>query len=129
MRVLVVEDDHDLSEMYALALKAAGHHVVVAGTAQTALDVLENKPINVIVLDILLPKHNGLNILHELRTYDDWRILPVIILSSLSAEDIGIKQTHLRELGVTQYLLKSQTKPHQLVQAVAGAGERRNAHV
>lgn len=129
MHVLIVEDDQDLSEMYALALRAAGYRVTVAGNAQDALDVLENKHIGLIVLDILLPRHNGLNVLHELRTYDDWRLLPVIILSSLSAEDIHVTTAHLQQLGVAEYLLKSRTKPQELVSAVARASRHRSAHV
>lgn len=119
MKVLLVEDDYDLIDMYDTALSAAGYSVATVGNAQEALDYLENKKVDVVVLDLLLPGHNGLDVLHELRTYEDWRKLPVIILSNLNCEDVGISAEHLRELGVAKYLIKSQTKPHVLVQAIA----------
>lgn len=129
MKVLLVEDDYDLSDMYVAALTASGHKVSVVHNAQAALDFLENNKVNLLVLDLLLPGHNGLNVLHELRTYDDWRLLPVIILSNLNREETGISVAHLHELGVTSYLVKSQTKPHMLVQAVAKISEPNRANL
>lgn len=114
MKILLVEDSPDLAEMYQLALSQAGHEVINVPLAQQALDALDRTPFDLMILDILLPTHNGLNILHELRTYDDWRKLPVIVLSNLSLEEIGLSQELLTELGVVNYLSKSQIKPHQL---------------
>lgn len=129
MKLLIVEDDNDLSDMYAAALTSVGHKVAIAHNAQAALDFLENNKVGLLLLDLLLPGHNGMNVLHELRTYNDWRILPVIILSNLSREDTGISAKHLQELGVTSYLVKSQTKPHELVHAVAKASEINRANI
>lgn len=119
MKVLLVEDDFDLGEMYGLALKQAGHGVYWARGAQEALDVLDQQNIEAIVLDVLLPRHNGLNILHELRSYQDWRGIPVVVLSSLAPAEIGAGPKHFKSLGISKYLVKSETKPELLCQELA----------
>lgn len=119
MRVLLVEDDFDLGEMYGLALKKAGHGVFWVRSAQEALDVLDKEAIKVIVLDMMLPINNGINVLHELRSYEDWRHIPVFILSSLKPDEIGATAKHLKSLGVYKYLVKSETKPEVLCQELA----------
>ena len=119
MKVLLVEDDWDLGEMYSLQLKRSGHSVEWARDGQAALDLLDGQPADIIVLDILLPGSNGLNVLYELRSYDDWHELPVIILSNVPAADIGMTPKKLAELGVKAYLVKARTKPLQLVDTLA----------
>lgn len=118
MRVLLVEDDFDLGEMYGLALKKAGHGVFWVRSAQEALDALDKEQVEVIVLDMMLPVNNGLNVLHELRSYEDWRQIPVVILSSLKPDEIGATAKHLKSLGVYKYLVKSETKPEALCEEI-----------
>ncbi len=126
-RVLLVEDDQDLVELYRLQLEQGDCQVSLAGYAQAALDELDNKPIDVIVLDILLPQVNGLSIVHQLRSYEDWHQIPVIILSNLSPRDLGITPGLLSRLGVRAYLEKSSTNAQTLVAAVREAhGELQN---
>jgi len=118
MRVLIVEDDKDLNQMYKLALAKAGHSVSTAFSAQTALDKLESSSFEAVVLDILLPHHNGLSVLHELRSYEDWQAIPVVVLSNLNPLDIGLKPGRFAQLGIKNFLVKSRHKPGDLVAAV-----------
>lgn len=122
MTILLVEDDKDLAEMYRLQLSHGGHKVIVALTAQGALDALDGNTVDLILLDVMLPGHNGLSVLHELRSYEDLRQLPIVILSSLSVKELGISPQALRDLGVQEYLNKARTKPPQLLAAVAQYG-------
>jgi DNA-binding response OmpR family regulator len=121
MRILLVEDDKDLADMYKMQLAFGGHKVRVAADAQAALDVLDNHPVDIIVLDIMLPTHNGLSVLYELRSYSDWKKLPVVVLSNLAAEEIGVSRQALRSLGIKHYLNKTHTKAAQLLEAVESA--------
>ncbi len=118
MKVLLIEDDPELSEMYRLALSQAEIDVHLEGHAQAGLDALEAHTFDALILDILLPEHNGLSVLHELRTYHDWAKLPVIILSNLRPYETGFKQRDYAQFGIAAYLIKSETKPHQLVAAL-----------
>src|SRR5438132_501341 len=121
MMVLLVEDDKDLTEMYTLQLRYGGHSVQAAATAQQALDILNDKTIDVILLDLMLPNHNGIIILYELRSYEDWQKIPVIILSNTSARELGISGSALKTLGIRNYLDKAHTKPDQLLEAIEAA--------
>ncbi|HLB40890.1 MAG TPA: response regulator [Candidatus Babeliales bacterium] len=121
MKVLLVEDDKDLAEMYSLQLRHGKHQVRVAGDAQSALDVLDKFAAEIIVLDIMLPGHNGLSILYELRSYSDWRKIPVIVLSNISIEELGISRGGMQALGIKQYLDKTHTRAKQLLDALAAA--------
>jgi DNA-binding response OmpR family regulator len=116
MNILLVEDDFDLGEMYGLQLKKAGHRVTWVRDAQSALDYLDDNSVEIVLLDILLPANNGLNVLYELRSYPDWRKIPVFILSSIAAVELGASPEMLKKLGVRKYLVKSETKPEQLCQ-------------
>lgn len=119
--ILFIEDDLDVSAMYTAQLVHERHAVTLAGDAQNALDLLDEHRFDLIILDLLLPGSNGLAVLHELRSYEDWRRLPVIILSNLAPEDLEVSQDYLRELGVSEYLVKLETTPGQLAVAVRAA--------
>ncbi len=123
MTILLVEDDEDLAEMYQLQLRHGGHRIKMATDAQAALDVLDALAVDLIVLDILLPVHNGLSVLYELRSYPDWRQIPVIILTSVASGEVKLTAVGLAKLGVAQYLDKAHTKPHQLLAAVEAIGQ------
>lgn len=117
-RVLLIEDDPDLAEMYGLQLRGVGYELRTVDSAQKALDALDRQAAELIILDMLLPGTNGLAILHELRSYSDWREIPVIILSNVAAAEVGVKRTILKQLGVSAYLEKSKIKSQDLQVAV-----------
>src|SRR5687767_15473271 len=107
MNLLLVEDDKDLAEMYSLQLRYGKHQVHLATDAQAALDVLDKHQVDMIILDIMLPGQNGLSVLYELRSYSDWKKIPVLILSNLSPQELGLTSRGLEALGVRQYLDKT----------------------
>lgn len=118
MNILLVEDDRDVSTMYGTQLEREKHGVAYARSAQEALDVLEEDNFDILVLDILLPGSNGIAILQELQGYEDWRTIPVIVLSNVTKDDLAVDTRHLQDLGVQEYLIKMQTTPDDLVSAV-----------
>lgn len=119
MRVLFVEDDIDVGTMYATQLILEERDVVHVRTAQEALDALDEDDFDLIVLDMLLPGSNGIAVLQELRSYRDWRTIPVVILSNVTPDDLEVTNTHLKELGVSQYLIKMDTTPQDLAATVS----------
>lgn len=118
MKLLLVEDEHELAEMYTLQLQRLGHQVVWADSAQMALDKLDDAKADAIVLDMLMPNNNGLSVLYELRSYHDWRKIPVVILSNVRFEELGVPPETLQKLGVHNYLIKSKTKAADLAAAL-----------
>jgi DNA-binding response OmpR family regulator len=117
--ILLVEDDLWLSQLYADTLLAEGYLVTPALDADSALETLDSKDgFDLIILDMFLPGHNGIEFLHEVASYSDTNILPVIVLSSVTSQDLSMDAERWRHYGVRDYLYKPETKPKQLIAAV-----------
>ncbi|MFO0970788.1 MAG: response regulator [Candidatus Saccharimonadales bacterium] len=118
--ILLVEDDPWLAELYHdIVQKIPSCSVLTAASADAALTQLDtNKKIDLIILDMFLPQHNGIELLHELASYEDSGQIPVVILSNVSPHDFRMSQERWRQYGVQEYLDKSKTKPQDLVAAV-----------
>jgi DNA-binding response OmpR family regulator len=118
MNVLLLEPDMVLGEVYSRALEAAGHRVDWQRTAATAVQALDGQAADVIIAELQIPVHNGMEFLYELRSYGDWRDIPVIIHSLLFPERV-VKGLTYQELGIAQYLYKPQTTLSDLTAAVS----------
>jgi len=111
VRVLFVEDDPSVAQMYKLKLELDGYDVEVAPDGEKALDIAHNDPPDIIFLDIRLPKLDGFAVLEALRTDRKTESVPVVILSNYSERqliDRGLR------LGALEYLIKTQTTPARL---------------
>lgn len=117
-RVLLIEDDIFLHQLYADYLSRSGLIVTGAYDAQEGLNLLDEYGADCIVLDLMLPAHNGIEVLHELQTHADWATIPVLILSAQKPQQItGIKD-QLARCNVKDYLYKPLTNPQLLIQAI-----------
>ena len=79
-RILVVEDDLELRQMFKMALNFSGYSVVEAGDGLEALRLLDDDVIDLVVLDLGLPLINGRVVLQEIASLADWREVPMIIV-------------------------------------------------
>ena len=112
MRVLFVEDDPSVAEMYKLKLELDGYDVEVASDGEKALEIARKEtPPDIIFLDIRLPKLDGFGVLEALRKDPQTTNLPVVILSNHSEKQLV--ERGLR-LGALDYLIKTQTTPARL---------------
>jgi len=117
--MLVVEDDDAIAEVVAYQLKREGHAVAVAHDGVQALDELKRHPVDLVILDLMLPRLSGLEVLRVLRRDSD---TPVIILS---ARDGDADQVAALDLGADDYV----TKPFSVRQLLARvAAVLRRAH-
>ena len=80
MRLLLVEDNDDLSKLLVKSLRIAGFEADIVATAAEALDVVRNTPYSAVILDLGLPDDDGLVVLHTLR--NEQSTMPVIILTA-----------------------------------------------
>jgi DNA-binding response OmpR family regulator len=99
-RVLVVDDEPTVREVVAGYLRRDGHAVSEAGDGDTALELLERERPDLVVLDMMLPGVNGLDILRRIRAAGD---LPVIMLTARSEESDRVAGL---ELGADDYVVK-----------------------
>jgi len=111
--VLIVEDDFFILDMYRLLFMKKGYEVLTATDGQAGLDMANNNKVDVILLDIMLPKMNGIEVLRTLRQPDSQtKDIPVFLLSNLGQEDI-IKEAF--KIGAQGYMLKANLLPQQVV--------------
>lgn len=85
MRVLVVEDDEKAASFLANALRESGHSCDVVGDGEEGLSLALSEPFDVLILDRMLPKRDGLSVLEELRGRENHT--PVLVLSALGSVD------------------------------------------
>lgn len=105
--VLVVEPDLRLARVYADSLRAAGYEVSARTTAQAAIQAADRCAPDVVVLELQLTNHGGIEFLYELRSYADWRHVPVIVLSTVPERAFAPSTRLLRNnLGVAAYHYK-----------------------
>lgn len=109
-RVLVVEDDPSIAIGLRINLESEGYHVDVADNGEAGLELARTVNPDLIVLDVMLPKRNGLEVLHDLRA--EGRTMPIIILSAKSAE---MDKVAGLELGAEDYV----AKPFSLAELLA----------
>jgi len=112
INVLCVDDDVSIVEMIKMGLEADGMHVLSAGDGAEALEVLEAEPVDVILLDIMMPRVDGWMALMEIRNNPLTADIPVIMLTAKTqdlAKILAFKQ------GVQQYV----TKPFNLMELSA----------
>ena len=102
-RVLVVEDDRDLSRLMAAHLASEGYDVARAREAAAALELVGAGRVDVVVLDLMLPRISGDGLLVRLREREGTRDLPVIVVS---AKDAVWTKVDLLRLGADDYLAK-----------------------
>ncbi len=113
--VLVVEDEDFLVRALKDNLLSEGYTVSVAMDGEAAFDELRKKKPSLVLLDILLPKKNGFDVLKEIRQSPEWQLIPVVMLSNLG-EDSEIKKA--LELGANDYFVKSQHPIQEVIEKV-----------
>lgn len=115
--ILLIEDEPAILALYKQVLTDAGFEVVTASDGEVGFDCILDTKWDVLLLDIMLPKKDGLEILKELKEYSDWKKGKVIMLTNLNSEDI-IKNAF--DYGSDGYLIKSELSPDKLIEEVSG---------
>jgi DNA-binding response OmpR family regulator len=113
--ILLVDDDLTLREMYMERLKAEGFTVEMAKDGEEALEKAADLHPNIILLDIMMPKINGLDVLKKLKGSDQTRDIPVIVLTAL-IQDREKMESITR--GADDYIVKSEMMPGDVIAKV-----------
>ena len=120
-RILVVDDQKLARTKLALAVKALGHDALVASSGKQALALLESSAVDLILLDILMPEQNGIEVLSILKAHPHYRNIPVVVISGLD-DDTALAIEAIR-LGAEDFLPK--TFEPVLLRARINAGLRK----
>ena len=108
-RILVVDDDTAILRLLSTNLKARGYEVLTATDGEEALEAVQKDYIDLIILDIMMPKVDGIQVCRHIR---EWSDIPIIILSARGDENDKVK---CLELGADDYL----TKPFGIAELMA----------
>ena len=116
-KLFIAEDDPLMIRMYERAFKLGGHELMMASNGEEALTTLEKadpKPV-LILLDVMMPKMSGFDVLRKIKADDKLKNIPVILLTNLAGQEDAEKGL---SLGAVLYLVKSQYDPKQVVAKV-----------
>lgn len=114
-KLLIVEDDELMLRMYTKLLSYVGFDTVVAKDGEEGLQKARTEKPSLIVLDIMMPKVNGLDVLKTLKSERETQNIPVVLLTNVSDDNI---LTEALKLGATGYLIKSQIANNELVDEI-----------
>jgi DNA-binding response OmpR family regulator len=110
-RVLIVDDDPDIQRLVSYNLSQAGFQVLSASTGRTALDSVQKQPPDLIILDIMMPDVDGMEVCRTLRQRENSRRIPIIMLTARGEE---VDRVVGFELGADDYVSKP-FSPRELV--------------
>ena len=109
---LVVEDNEHAAYLLEFMLRRAGFEVLVAGDGREASAVIEGSgPVDVVILDLMLPYVSGYQLLSDIRDHPDWRHVPVIVVSAKVLENDVVRAL---DLGANDYVTKP-FRPQELL--------------
>lgn len=114
-KILLVEDDKSLREIYGVRLLAEGYDIVSAGDGEEALAMAVKELPNLIISDVMMPRVSGFDMLDILRANPPTRGIKVIMMTALSSED---QRKRGEQLGADRYLVKSQVGIEDVVKTV-----------
>jgi len=109
--ILLVEDEPDIAQMFSLGLSIAGHEVEVAGDGCHAVDRARSKRFDLVLLDVELPRIDGLKTLEFLRSNGPTHDLPIAMLTN-SGDETQRRRAH--SLGILDWLVKTEITPTEL---------------
>lgn len=115
LKILVVEDDKFLQKILLTKFQKEGFDARGASDGEEAIQALLADLPHLVILDLILPKMSGFEVLSEMKTNEKMKRVPVIILSNLGQqEDV----TRARDLGAIEFLTKSDISIHAVVEKV-----------
>jgi DNA-binding response OmpR family regulator len=116
-KIALVEDDANIREMYKMKLELSGYNIITAENGKEAMELVKKENPELVLLDILLPKKDGFEVLKEIKDSKDEKVksIPVVMLSNLSSkEDIS----EAKKLGASDYFVKAKIAPGKVAEKV-----------
>lgn len=115
--ILVADDDDDVRELVVFRLERAGYQVVTASDGQEAVQVALERPPDVCVIDVMMPKLDGYEVTERLRASPGLAEVPIVLLTA-SVQEAAVNRG--LEAGASDYI-KKPFSPRELVERIAAA--------
>jgi DNA-binding response OmpR family regulator len=113
-KILIIEDEIILAEMYKEKLEKEGFEVFLASEIEEGIEIAKKEKPDLILLDILLPRENGVSFLEKIKE-EEIKDIPVVAFSNY--DDPETKKRAF-ELGVKEYLIKANYTPREIVEKI-----------
>jgi two-component system chemotaxis response regulator CheY len=117
--ILVVDDQESVRKLVSIIVRSAGYHVIEAVDGEDALIQVAGKNIDMVITDLRMPKMDGVEFVRRLRLHPEYRLTPVIMLSS---EFLGNRIKDAAEAGISDWVTKPLIR-HKLLNCIKGAVE------
>jgi DNA-binding response OmpR family regulator len=114
-KILIIEDDISMLNMYQKLFNYEGFTTIISEDGEKGVKAAVEQNPDVVLLDIMMPKKSGFQVLEDLKKDEKTKNIPVILLTNLSSESVI---TEAFSLGAVGYLVKSQTPNDQIVAEV-----------
>lgn len=114
-KILLVDDDEALRQLYSAELITKGYQVVVASDGDEGLEKAKTEKPNLILLDIMMPKTDGITVLTKIKQEAELKNIPILMLTNFGQENL-VKQAF--DLGAADYLLKYKVTPAEMSEKV-----------
>jgi CheY-like chemotaxis protein len=120
-KILIIEPDVLLAKTYRRAIEDAGFRVLLAADAQAAVHLLDENELNLVLMEVQLAGHNGVEFIYEMRSYPEWREIPIIINTFLALNDLPKSLIANKKLNILKVYSKSKVLLSELVSEVDSA--------
>ncbi|OGZ23329.1 MAG: hypothetical protein A3A08_02370 [Candidatus Nealsonbacteria bacterium RIFCSPLOWO2_01_FULL_41_9] len=114
-KILIVEDEELLANLLLKKLTVSGYEAFLANDGERGLALMRKLKPDLVLLDILMPKMDGLQVLAEIQKNDDLIKIPVIVISN-SGQPVEIEQ--IKKLGVKDWLIKTDFNLEEIIQKI-----------
>ncbi|MGI8419940.1 MAG: response regulator transcription factor [Candidatus Levyibacteriota bacterium] len=115
-KILIAEDDFFIRDIYSKVFSLSGYDVQVAVDGMDALEKIKAQPYEMILLDIMMPKMTGIDVLRNVRSLPPpAKDVPIFVITNLGQQNV-IEEAF--KLGMDGYILKSQVSPQQIVDEI-----------
>ena len=115
--VLIIEDDSYISDMYRIKLESENFKVAIAGDGIVGIKMLEKEKPDIVLLDVVMPKVDGFNVLKMIKKNQALKEIPVVLLTNLSQKE-NVERGF--ELGADSYIIKAHFTPSEVVEKIKG---------
>lgn len=123
-QIILIEPDKVLADIYRQGLQAEGHNVVMCASAQAAIFAADETRPDIIVMEMQLIGHSGVEFLYEFRSYTEWQSIPVLVNSQVPPSEFKDSWSLLKnELGIEGYLYKPTSNFATLARCIKNAME------
>lgn len=112
-QIVVIEDDNFLSDAYKIKFEQMGFQIQLAQDGVSGLKLVKKIAPNLVILDLMLPKMDGIEVLRRLKADPETQKIPVVIASNFADEN---RQQSCRDLGAVDFFVKSEISIADLIQ-------------